>query len=348
MKDNSVTYAKAIAIMLVVLGHAYFETPIEWGVNFVHVPLFFFMAGYCFKEHYLNDPITFIKKRVQGLYLPFVKWGLVFLLLHNVFYSLGVYNDSFGYNGIGSAPYSVSDIVTKSIRVLLFQHSERLIGGYWFLPSLFTGSILFYITNKIFKNNILLGGVILLIISMLLNQFNISYYLFNHRNFLAATFIHTGYSYKVSNYQIHKKSWFIVFSLLMCSLGTIFWKSSMVSITTSTLIPYYMTSVCGVLATFGICIKISDAKISKVTNILNFIGNNTISILTWHMTAFLIISLLIVCLYNLDPKRLAEFPVIREYAETYWGFVYFIVSMLICCGITYTNRLASSKLKCLL
>lgn len=55
MRDCSVTYSKAIAIMLVVLGHAYFETPVECWVNFVHVPLFFFMAGYCFKEKYLEN-----------------------------------------------------------------------------------------------------------------------------------------------------------------------------------------------------------------------------------------------------------------------------------------------------
>ena len=331
--------------MLVVLGHACFETPVEWWVNFVHVPLFFFMAGYCFKEHYLSEPVTFVKKKVYRLYFPYVKWGLFFLLLHNVLYSLGIYNDSFGYNGVGSVPYSVSDIIVKSFRVLLFHHSERLIGGYWFLPSLFTGSILFYITRTMLRTRIFLGGGILLIISILLSVFDASYYLLSSRNFLAATFIYAGYLYKMSNCQIHKKTWFIVFSLLICSLGTIFWKSSMVSITILTIVPYFLTAICGSLAIFGLCCRISNVKKSKVANVLHFVGNNTLSVLTWHMTAFLMVSLLIVYFYNLDPKRLAEFPVIKEYAETYWGFIYFIVSILICAIIALVGRFFSSKLK---
>lgn len=150
--------------MLVVLGHACFETPVEWWVNFVHVPLFFFMSGYCFKEEYLDTPIIFIKKRIQGLYLPFVVWGLFFLLMHNVFYSLGVYNCDFGYNGIGTMPFSVSDTIKRAFRILLFQYGERLLGGYWFLPSLFTGSVAFYITLKILRNLVpcrttVIGGV---------------------------------------------------------------------------------------------------------------------------------------------------------------------------------------------
>lgn len=119
----------------------------------------------------------------------------------------------------------------------------------------------------------------------------------------------------------------------------------MVSITTYMMIPYFLTAICGLLAIFGVCTKIANAKTSKVTNILHFIGNNTLSILTWHMTAFLLVSLLIINIYELDTKRLAEFPVIEEYAESYYGFLYFIVSMLACCAIAYISRHLSSKVK---
>ena len=341
--------------MLVVLGHACFETPVEWWVNFVHVPLFFFMAGYCFKEEYLDAPIAYIKKRICGLYLPFVKWGLFFLLLHNVFYYIGVYNDSFGYNGVGSIQFSASDTIMRAFRILSFQYSERLLGGYWFLPSLFTGSVVFYVTLKIFKTLankascrmaiLMAGGGLLLIISILLNMIDKSFYLINTRNILAAVFIYFGYLYRKSNCQIHKQIWFICFSLIIVSVGVVFWRSSMVSITTCNIIPYILTAMCGMLAIFGICTRLSKIQIPIVTNVLDFVGNNTLTILTWHMLAFVLVNLLIINLYELEPKRLAEFPVIKEFAETYWGVVYFAVAMLACCTIAYIGKIVSLRIK---
>ena len=350
MRDNSVTYAKGVAIMLVVLGHACFETPVEWWVNFIHVPLFFFMSGYCFKEEYLDAPITFIGKRIRGLYLPFVMWGLFFLMMHNVFYSLGVYNSVFGYNGISTMLYSVPDTINRAFRILLFQYSERLLGGYWFLPSLFTGSVVFYITLKILRNQtshgmtIIIGGG-LFTISILLQQFNISVYLLNSRNILAAIFIFLGYAYRKNNCQIHQQTWFICFSLIGVSLGVAFWRSSMVSFTTCTIIPYILTATCGLLAIFGICTRLSKMENKYLDNALLFIGNNTLSTLTWHMTAFVLVNLLIIKVYNINPKRLAEFPVIKEFADTYWGLVYFTVAMLACCIIAYIGRRITISLR---
>lgn len=118
----------------------------------------------------------------------------------------------------------------------------------------------------------------------------------------------------------------------------------MVNMTALTLFPYFLTAICGLLAIFGICVKITKVKYQKVHSILNFIGNNTLSILTWHMSAFLIVSKLIICCYNLNPRRLAEFPVIKEYASGYWGGVYFIVSMFVCCVIIYMGKLLNLRL----
>lgn len=49
------------------------------------VPTFFFMSVYCFKDKYLDDALAFIKKRFTGIYWSYLKWPLLFLLLHNVF-----------------------------------------------------------------------------------------------------------------------------------------------------------------------------------------------------------------------------------------------------------------------
>ena len=52
MRDNSVSIAKAFAIMLMVLAHTWFMDIGNKWINTFHMPLFFFMAGYCFKDIY--------------------------------------------------------------------------------------------------------------------------------------------------------------------------------------------------------------------------------------------------------------------------------------------------------
>lgn len=79
-RNNSITYMKAVAIISMVLGHAHssYHTDLVAFVNQFHMPIFFFVSGFCFKEKYLEKPSSFIKQRITGLWLPFVKWGGVF------------------------------------------------------------------------------------------------------------------------------------------------------------------------------------------------------------------------------------------------------------------------------
>ena len=114
MRDDKVTIAKGIGILLMVAAHAGIPDIVNRFIVMFHMPLFFFMSGYCFKEKYLSPPpITFINKRLKGLYIPFVKWSLLFLLLHNVFYYLNIYNDEYGFRGRVSSLYSMKEFASR-------------------------------------------------------------------------------------------------------------------------------------------------------------------------------------------------------------------------------------------
>ena len=96
MRDPKFSILKALAIMLVVLSHAGIS---GWLFNFVfifHVPAFFLCAGYFFNTRYLTDERTFVMHRVKKLYVPFLKWSVVLLLLHNVFFWCGLLSEQFG------------------------------------------------------------------------------------------------------------------------------------------------------------------------------------------------------------------------------------------------------------
>ena len=86
--NDSVTYSKAIGIIFMVLCHAIYKDiwHIDSFVAMFHMPIFFIFSGYCLKEHYFSNPFVFFKKKLIGIYIPYVKYSLFFLFLHNIFF----------------------------------------------------------------------------------------------------------------------------------------------------------------------------------------------------------------------------------------------------------------------
>jgi fucose 4-O-acetylase-like acetyltransferase len=119
-----------------------------------HMPCFFFISGWLFKERYLDDVKAGLWKRVKGIYWPFLKWELIFLALHNLFSYCHLYRDS----------YSLTESLGKAGRILVMSRGEQLLGGYWFLIALFWTSILslmlFYLQRRCnqLNINIISGG----------------------------------------------------------------------------------------------------------------------------------------------------------------------------------------------
>lgn len=140
--------AKGMAIILMVLAHTDF---IQFGERFIymfHMPLFFFLSGYCFKESHLSDFKKYAKKRIKGAYWPYVKWGLIFLFFHNILFKLHIYDPEFG-----AAEYGLKDYLEKIIKIVgSMTHAEPLLGGYWFLHAYFVAAFITFFTVWICKN----------------------------------------------------------------------------------------------------------------------------------------------------------------------------------------------------
>ena len=85
----------------------------------------------------------FIFRKIKGIWLPYVKYSVLFLLLHNVMYSLNIYNSNYGFKGQTSSIYSHGDVLNHLSEILMrMQGQEQLLGGYWFLRALFFGSLM--------------------------------------------------------------------------------------------------------------------------------------------------------------------------------------------------------------
>lgn len=328
MRDNSVSIAKGVAIILMVLAHSRFSEYGNYWINMFHMPLFFFMAGYCFKDKYLDASKDYITRRIKGIYFPYVKWSLIFLLPHNLFYHLNIYNDVFGFRGKVSHLYSLSEYAIRGVHIVTkMTGHEHLLGGFWFLKTFLFASIIGFIILKYVRKPIL-GGAILLFLTIILVYADISvpYFEIGARETFASSFFVTGYAYKKSNSNLSAYLIpLVLFSIFLITVGMEFWQATLQNFTVIKVLPYYMTATIATIAVLEVCKQLNNKKINIIVNI----GNNTLTILTWHFLCFRIVNLLIIYIYRLPVERLAEYPAIEEYSRQGWFVAYTAVGVLI-------------------
>lgn len=155
-EENSRIFSimKGLGIIFVVAGHTSFS-PVSHFVYLFHLAIFYFVAGYFFKDKYIDNKLLFIWKKVKGLWFPLIGYGTVFMLLHNFFFRIHIYTDHL---------YTLQDYLASLKSFCLFATPEELLGALWFLKSLFTASILFMIGVWLAKrlsirySEVILGG----------------------------------------------------------------------------------------------------------------------------------------------------------------------------------------------
>ena len=76
--SNKVNILKALAILLVVSGHLEFSLFGMFSPYSFQLALFFFISGYLFKDKYLDDVVTFIKRRIKSLLVPYYLYNTIY------------------------------------------------------------------------------------------------------------------------------------------------------------------------------------------------------------------------------------------------------------------------------
>lgn len=342
-KDVSVSAAKAIGIILMVYAHCTTPNFFHGVIGSFHMPLFFFFSGYCFKDLYLLNFKDFARKRITGLYRPFVVWGLFFLILHNFFFYINFYNDEYGhiYRGGVSRYYTLVETIKRGGYIILtLTKNEQMLGGYWFLHDLFYASFISFFIIKYIKNPYW-GLIIALSISMILQytNFQVPYFTINGRCFLAISFFLTGRIIKTTNIPLTNWCTRIVmtfFLLLGILLGAVFIRKSMLSITWQLLIPYYYCAVCYIIIVKFVCNYLKPDK--HITKCISYVGNNSLTILTWHFLVLRFVSLLLVYIYGLPIKMVGCHPIIADYSNKGWWIIYLAAGITIPCLIAKLHK----------
>lgn len=348
---NDITYTKAIGITLMVLCHAInAESIFNSFVYMFHMPLFFFFSGYCLKAEYFDRPRMFLWKRIKGLYWPFVKWNVIFLLLHNASFGIHLYSTVYGFHGKGNVLYSNSEVWHHLLNTLfLMRDHELLLGGYWFLRALFVGSVIAFLTLwliRVVRRKMHVGsslwyfvGFLFLVVLCVWDNhayYSQKYNVIPPQDLAAASLFYAGYGFRC--FCFRKFRWYeMIAALVVVSVGSFLWPMGLSSYVYSNhrLLPYLFTAVLGTWAVYSLPWQWLTVRMSEM---LRFIGMNTLTILTWHFLAFKSVSLLIIIIYRLPIDRLGEFPVIVDYAVRGWWIAYFLVAMIASCAIAYCNR----------
>lgn len=151
--------AKGIGIYLVVLGHLNVGYTVSFLQQF-HVPLFFFLSGYVYSLNTKQGIRKFVIKKIKQIYVPFVLFGIAFVMLHNMLISCGVYSTEAG-SMYFTQPYDMKGYLIAAMQLLVMKRPEISIYPYWFLRYLFIAAILYkimesivnFIVNKIKSRN---------------------------------------------------------------------------------------------------------------------------------------------------------------------------------------------------
>lgn len=330
---------KGLGIMLVVIAHS--KAPFTNFINLFHMPLFFFISGYLYKRSSEEKLVSFIKKKVKSLYLPFVKYSLIFLALHNILFKLNIYSENVSYGGNIVQPYSAKEFIKSFISIITFGSTEQLGGALWFFTSLFTVTIFFFILRIIFnKFSSNLNRYIFAVIIALC--FIIGYYTNFPRNLstslVAILVYYLGYIYRGFE-DIIKIHWLgagisFIILLLASNYGSI----SMVKNSYTNPLFFIVCSVLGIYMMLYIS-KFIDRNINN--NLFAYVGQNTVIIMALHFLAFKFISFLIVIIYSEPYYMIAKFPVIYPS----WWIAYSIIGIVIPLLINFLINQIKIKIK---
>ena len=318
-KNNYIAIAKAIGIILMVVGHSGCPSIISRFLYTFHMPLFFFCSGYLYKE--VTDTETYkkyAKRKIKGLYYPYLKWSVLFLLLHNLFCRVNIYNSI-----THSSYYDYEDYIRQLLRTIVMSDYELLLRPFWFIKALLLASIgvasISVLQKYYFKNinkiQLLFLFHILTGISKFLPSIpiigDISIPLFGIVYFYTGLLLNENKHYLNASLSILIGTFIIV--LIGCHLyGSVI---DMRYTTVTNYIPYYFLSICGVIMTFIV------SKLLERTSIKTwfyYIGNHTMPILALNLLALKIGNLIKIWYYDLPIEILSSYTIIGDYNKFFW------------------------------
>lgn len=340
MRNPSFTILKAIAIILVVIAHSAAPTYLSSFAYMVGVPAFFVLSGYFFKQENLDNTSNFVARRTKTLYFPFIKWGVFFLILHNLFFEVGFLSETVG-NAQGGVthPYNWTQ-AAQHLWSMVFNMSGYdpfIAGAFWFFRALFLANIAFIFLFKASKwmrklktSTLQVSSVIVLAFILALWQAAMGLHITGvaqggYRELMGIVLIGIGFLLNRADEAPVTAIWrnpliMLVASSVVLAILTFVYPVSMAAKPGSVLSVPILT-IAGTAAFIWLR-SLSHYIIQlpeKYTQWLQLTGENSLYIFVFHLLAFKVASMIKVSVYQLDWEMVGGHPVVQhELGDGFW------------------------------
>ncbi len=318
--------ARGIGILLILLGHLPGLGKLGTWIFSFHVPLFFFLSGYLFKNDLSFLP--FLKKKAKALLLPYAVLSLGVIAYKML---LQLYQKNF--------------TVSKLLRLFLDFIIQRRSGTVWFLTCLFLVEILFYFASKYLKKYVLLAVVILApVAGVIYIHFGGPALPWNlDASIMAIPFFYIGYllkKYPQGLQYVFASKWKTALALLAClivNLGLCILNRKLGKIET---VDMY-DSIYGIyplmlLSAMGGILAIVCLSTMIQSNVIAHIGANSLIYFGWHQQIFTPTAHTVV-------TRLQS---LLAFAEPWFSCLWFLAILAMCAVVE--NIITRTKLRVLM
>lgn len=345
-QNTSISIAKGIAIICVVIGHAGAPGKLSYLLYEFHMPLFFITAGYFFNLKYLNQEGEFIKRRFKGLYVPFVKWSLLFLLLHNLLFQWGIMNEQYGNaNGGLLHPYSFRQILQNAISICVNMSGYDVCAGgaFWFFRALLVASIVFLLYYKFlsrFKMSKEVTTIFICLTALAAVSLNTIFGLKltglpqgGYRDIMGIFFFGIGFLYRGWEPYLKQDKIFLPVVIYIAIMGGwTYWHLPIgMPFSVRSLDAIYLMippAVAGFLLVHQLS-KLIDRYPTGIRRFLIYCGNNTLYVFIFHFAVFKLVNFLKILYYGMDYSRMGYYPVIYEHTDDWFWILYSIAGVSI-------------------
>lgn len=353
MFSEKINLLKAFAIMLVVSGHLEFSMLGMFPPYSFQLALFFFISGMLFKEKYLSDACTFIKRRVKSLLFPYFLYEIFYVIVTCVI---------FHFTGKWwGEPLTLKNL---TLTPFLNGHQMDLSCPLWFVPQLFITMIaflfflkgLFKITNNKFAHLAVFSIFGFLSIPVIKNIEMTSINLLIFRTVFSMFFVYLGYFYMhhiKDKFDIFTIKWLgaiIIFQSILWMFNRDYDPSHGIGLSyvlvwarfDEQIIVPVLTSLTGIWASL-FTVKVIYPYLKDV-QFLKIMGETTYHIMANHLLVMYLITAIFFKIHGIPITERAEHDIYWIYNPVQTTYLYFVLTMVITTYSGYALQKIRAKL----
>ena len=332
MRDKYWDVVKGLGAMLVLIGHTgAFLTPYLY---MYHVALFFFVAGYFYKDKYTAEPFQYIGTRLQRLWWPCVKYGVLFVCLHNLLFWLGIYSDAVGVPLVNTRQlYDLTGFLAALWQAVTLHPLEEMVLALWFIIMMIADLAIFCALSHLGsrcqrrwqQEVVLLGGVAVIYAAgcwLIGHGMALDYYFQLSCVLLLPTYM--GYAWRRWGSKLPQHwIWAVLGAVVLVYVHH--HTGSWVELSLNRILGpkwFLLVTAGGIAAHLGVCRLI--AVLPGLADCMAYAGRRSLHIIALHFLAFKVAAFVYIKAHGLSLVLLACFPAAGYPMQDNWWWLLYL------------------------